>query len=270
MSSDHVHDHGSGQDRSRLAIAFGITAVILLVQVVGAVLTGSLALLVDSAHVLTDVGGLLVALVAASLVARPTTTHRTWGLRRAEVLAATAQSAVLLVVGVYVLVEGVRRLVDPTDVAAHELLVFGVVGLLGNVAAIIVLAPGRSGTLNRRAAFLEVVNDALGSVAVIAAAVVIELTGWTRADAVAGLLIGVLILPRTLALLRETIDVLLESTPRGCSTTCRPVSRSTSRSRSSTRRSSWSRRRTPPTSAPATTEPVAARRPHPFRCTMSA
>jgi len=215
MSSDHVHDHGSGQDRSRLAIAFGITAVILLVQVVGAVLTGSLALLVDSAHVLTDVGGLLVALVAASLVARPTTTHRTWGLRRAEVLAATAQSAVLLVVGVYVLVEGVRRLVDPTDVAAHELLVFGVVGLLGNVAAIIVLAPGRSGTLNRRAAFLEVVNDALGSVAVIAAAVVIELTGWTRADAVAGLLIGVLILPRTLALLRETIDVLLESTPRG-------------------------------------------------------
>src|SRR5665647_1455945 len=207
MSSGHAHDHGSGQDRSRLAIAFGITAVILLVQVVGAVLTGSLALLVDSAHVLTDVGGLLVALVAASLVARPTTTHRTWGLRRAEVLAATAQSAVLLVVGVYVLVEGVRRLVAPTDVAGPE--------LLGNVAAIIVLAPGRSGTLNRRAAFLEVVNDALGSVAVIVAAVVIQLTGWTRADAVAGLLIGVLILPRTLALLRETIDVLLESTPRG-------------------------------------------------------
>jgi cobalt-zinc-cadmium efflux system protein len=208
MSTGHAHDHGSGQDRSRLAVAFGITAGILVVQVVGALLTGSLALLVDSAHVLTDVGGLLVALVAASLVARPTTAHRTWGLRRAEVLAATAQAAV-------VLVEGVRRLVTPTDVAGPELLVFGVVGLLGNVAAIVVLAPGRSGTLNRRAAFLEVVNDALGSVAVIVAAVVIELTGWTRADAVAGLLIGVLILPRTLALLRETIDVLLESTPQG-------------------------------------------------------
>src|SRR5450830_1253701 len=209
MSTGHAHDHGSGQDRSRLAVAFGITAGILVVQVVGALLTGSLALLVDSAHVLTDVGGLLVALVAASLVARPTTAHRTWGLRRAEVLAATAQAAVLLVVGVYVLVEGVRRLVAPTEVAGPELLVFGVVGLLGNVAAIVVLAPGRSGTLNRRAAFLEVVNDALGSVAVIVAAVVIEVTGWTRADAVAGLLIGVLILPRTLALLRETIDVPL-------------------------------------------------------------
>ena len=108
------------------------------------------------------------------------------------------------------LVEGVRRLVSPTDVAGPQLLVFGVVGLLGNVAAIVVLAPGRSGSLNRRAAFLEVVNDALGSVAVIVAAVVIALTGWTRADAVAGLLIGVLILPRTLALLRETIDVLRE------------------------------------------------------------
>lgn len=215
MSSGHAHDHGSGQDRSRLAVAFGLTVGILVVQVVGALLTGSLALLVDSAHVLTDVGGLLVALVAASLVARPTTARRTWGLRRAEVLAATAQAAVLLVVGVYVLVEGVRRLVSPTDVAGPQLLVFGVVGLLGNVAAIVVLAPGRSGSLNRRAAFLEVVNDALGSVAVIVAAVVIALTGWTRADAVAGLLIGVLILPRTLALLRETIDVLLESTPQG-------------------------------------------------------
>lgn len=147
----------------RLAVAFGITASILVVQVVGALLTGSLA----------------------------------------------------LVVGVYVLFEGVRRLVSPTEVAGPQLVVFGAVGLLGNVAAIIVLAPGRSGTLNRRAAFLEVVNDALRSVAVIVAAVVIELTGWTRADAVVGLLIGVLILPRTLALLRETVDVLLESTPQG-------------------------------------------------------
>jgi cobalt-zinc-cadmium efflux system protein len=215
MSTGDAHDHGSGQDRSRLTVAFGITAGILVVQVAGALLTGSLALLVDSAHVLTDVGGLLVALVATSLVERPTTARRTWGLRRAEVLAATAQAAVLLVVGVYVLVEGVRRLVVPTHVAAPELIVFGAVGLLGNLAAMIVLAPGRSRTLNRRAAFLEVVNDALGSVAVILAAVVIALTGWTRADAVAALLIGALIVPRTLGLLRETIDVLLESTPRG-------------------------------------------------------
>jgi cobalt-zinc-cadmium efflux system protein len=215
VSTGHAHDHGSSADWSRLGVAFGITVTILVVQVVGALLTGSLALLVDSAHVLTDVVGLLVALVATSLVTRPTTAHRTWGLRRVEVLAATAQAAVLLVVGVYVLIEGVRRLVVPAHVAAPQLIMFGAVGLLGNLAAVIVLAPGRSDTLNRRAAFLEVVNDALGSVAVIVAAVVIALTGWTRADAVAALLIGVLILPRTLGLLRETIDVLLESTPRG-------------------------------------------------------
>lgn len=215
----HDHDHGqldADEDhRTRLATAFGITTAILLAEVVGALVTGSLALLVDAAHMLTDAGGLALALFAANLSLRPATSQRTWGFRRAEVLAALGQSAVLLAVGVYVLVEGVRRLWSPPEVATTGLVVFGVVGLLGNVASLLVLSSRRSANFNLRAAFLEVVNDALGSVAVIVAAVVIATTGWQRADAVAGLLIGVLILPRAVRLLRETASVLLESTPPG-------------------------------------------------------
>ena len=213
MSHDHTRD--ATGDRRRLAIAFAITATILLAQVVGAVLTGSLALLVDSAHMLTDAAGLALALFAAHLSLRPATSRRTWGYRRAEVIAALGQSAVLLAVGVYVVVEGVQRLWAPPEIAPGELVVFGVVGLAGNVASLLVLAARRTASLNLRAAFLEVLNDALGSVAVIAAAVVIATTGWQRADTVAGLLIGALILPRAARLLREATSVLLESTPPG-------------------------------------------------------
>jgi cobalt-zinc-cadmium efflux system protein len=198
-----------------LTVAFAITAAILLAEVVGALITGSLALLVDAAHMLTDAGGLALALFAANLSLRPATSRRTWGFRRAEVLAALGQSAVLLAVGVYVLVEGIQRLWAPPEIASTELLVFGVVGLIGNLASLLVLASRRSASFNLRAAFLEVVNDALGSLAVIVAAVVIATTGWQQADAVAGLVIGVLILPRAVRLLWETASVLLESTPPG-------------------------------------------------------
>lgn len=216
MSHHHGHGHaGQGDHRRPLAIAFTITATILLAEVVGAVVTGSLALLVDAAHMLTDAAGLALALFAAHLSLRPATSRRTWGLRRAEVLAALGQSAALLVVGVYVLVEGIGRLWSPPEIGSTELVVFGVVGLVGNIASLLVLASRRSASFNLRAAFLEVVNDALGSVAVIVAAVVIATTGWQRADAVAGLLIGALILPRAARLLWETTSVLLESTPPG-------------------------------------------------------
>ena len=137
------HDHGEhATNRRRLAVAFAITAAILVTQVVGAVVTGSLALLVDAGHMLTDAGGLLMALVAASLMLRPATSTRTWGYLRTEVLAAAAQAAVLLAVGVYALIEGVRRLTDPPEVASTGLLVFGIIGLAGNVAALLVLAGG--------------------------------------------------------------------------------------------------------------------------------
>jgi len=215
------HDHGAGHrtgaadHRARLAVAFGVTATLFVAQAVGSVLTGSLALLTDTAHMLTDATGLLVALVAASLVLRPATKRRTWGFRRVEVIAALGQATLLLAVGVYALVEGVRRLLAPPEVPSSELLVFGVVGLVGNVVAIAVLASGRRANLNMRAAFLEVLNDALGSLGVIVAAVVIATTGYQRADALAGLFIAALIVPRAFRLMRETTGVLMEFTPAG-------------------------------------------------------
>ncbi|GAA1361562.1 cation diffusion facilitator family transporter [Arthrobacter rhombi] len=217
MSHGHSHDHSGGAlaHRPRLAIAFGITAAILVAEVIGAVVTGSLALLVDAAHMLTDAAGLLMALTAATLMGRPATDRRTWGFRRAEVLSATAQSTLLLAVGLYAMIDGIRRLFAPPEVAANGLLIFGIIGLLGNVIAIVVLSSGRGANLNMRAAFLEVVNDALGSLAVIVGAIVIATTGWMRADALAAMFISVLILPRAYRLLRETTAILLESTPHG-------------------------------------------------------
>ena len=214
----HSHDHSAGQagdHRIRLWIAFGITATIVVAQAAGAVITGSLALLTDTAHALVDASGLLVALVAATLMLRPADSTRTWGFRRIEVIAALAQSTLLLVVGIYAAIEGVRRLFEPPEVPATELLVFGVIGLAANIVAIAVLASARSANFNMRAAFLEVLNDALGSVGVIVAAVVIATTGFQQADAIAGLFIAALILPRAITLLRETARVLMEFTPEG-------------------------------------------------------
>ncbi|MET4003554.1 MULTISPECIES: cation diffusion facilitator family transporter [Arthrobacter] len=215
---NHSHSHAGAPGEShhgRIAVALGITLVVFVVQVIGSIITGSLALLFDSAHVLTDAGGLAMALLAARLMVRPANSRRTWGFARAEVLAATAQAAVLLAVGLVVLVEGIQRLFNPTEIASKEMIVFGAIGLLGNIVSMFVLMGGRNKNFNMRAAFLEVVNDALGSVAVIVAAIIIATTGWMQADALVAMLIGALILPRTVKLLLETVHVLLESTPSG-------------------------------------------------------
>jgi cobalt-zinc-cadmium efflux system protein len=212
----HDHSHaGATRDRRRLFAALCVTVLILAAEIVGALLSGSLALLADAGHMFTDASGLVIALIAASLAARPPTPERTWGYRRAEVLAAALQAGLLLVVGTLVLVEAVRRLIEPPEVGSSAMLWFGVIGLCGNALALLVLAGGRHSSFNLRAAFLEVLNDALGSAAVIIAAAVIALTGFTRADAMVSLLIGALIVPRTLRLLKETTDVLLASTPKG-------------------------------------------------------
>jgi cobalt-zinc-cadmium efflux system protein len=188
---------------------------VLVAEVIGALLTGSLALLADAGHMLTDAAGLVMAVLAAHLVTRPATSRRTWGLQRAETLAAAAQALLLLGIGVYVLVEAIRRLFEPPHVAPLGMLIFGIVGLIGNAVSLTLLITARSSNLNLRAAFLEVLNDTLASVAVIVAAIIIATTGWTRADAIVSLLIGLLILPRTVTLLRDTTRVLLEATPAG-------------------------------------------------------
>lgn len=216
MGADHSHtSSGEATPRNRLIIAFSITASVFVIEVFGAIITGSLALLVDATHMLTDVIGLALAVTAAHLMNRPPSDRHTWGLRRAEVLGALAQAALLLAVGIFALVEGIRRLFEPPEIASGSLLFFGIVGLVANVVSLIVLMGGRKQNLNMRAAFLEVMNDALGSVAVIVSAILIATLGWYQADAIAGILIALLIVPRTLILLRASGSVLLESTPPG-------------------------------------------------------
>jgi len=216
VTTAHSHTHADGGDhRGRLSVALGLTSVVLVVEIIGAIISGSLALLADAAHMFTDAAGLVIALIAAQLARRSPTDRRTWGFLRAEVLAATVQAAILLAVGTFILIEGIQRLFAPPEVASGIMLVFGVVGLVANIVALLVLAGGRGANFNMRAAFLEVLNDALGSVAVIVAAIVIATTGFERADAIVSIFIAVLILPRTFKLLRETTSVLLESTPRG-------------------------------------------------------
>lgn len=214
----HSHSNLTGAPdrrlRNRLLIAFGVTALIVLAQAVGSVITGSLALLTDTAHALADSTGLLVAVIAATMMLRPPSSTRTWGFARIEVIAALGQAVLLLVVGVYATIEGLRRLAEPAQVPATELLAFGTIGLVANLVAMGVLASGRAANLNMRAAFLEVLNDALGSVGVIVAAVVIATTGFHQADTVAALFIAALILPRAIRLLRETTRVLMEFAPR--------------------------------------------------------
>lgn len=215
--SGHDHGHsaaGTGQ-RGKLIIVFAITFAVMVAEIIGSGLTGSLALLADAGHMFTDSAGLLIALIAASLALKPATHKRTWGYKRAEIIAAAGQAALLLGVGGFVIIEGIRRLFEPPEIGGSTMLWFGIIGLAGNAVGLIVLASGRNHNFNMKAAFLEVLNDALGSVAVIAAAIVIAVTGWVQADAVVSLLIGVLIIPRTLRLLRDTVNVLMENAPQG-------------------------------------------------------
>ncbi len=215
MSAGHSHGAAAVGERRALTVVLGISAGILAAEVAGAVLSGSLALLADAGHMLSDVAGLALALTVTVLAARPATDTRTWGYLRAEVLAAAVQAAVLLAVGGFVLAEAIRRLITPPSVTPGIMAVFGVIALVGNAVSVLVLWRLEGGNLNTRAALLEVANDALGAGAVLVAAAVIAVTGWTRADPVASLVIAVLIIPRTIKLLREAVRVLMEATPKG-------------------------------------------------------
>lgn len=216
MGSGHSHEvTATGEHRRRLIVALVITGAVLIAEVIGGLISGSLALLADAGHMLTDSTGLILALIAASLATRAATVKRTFGLQRAEVLAALGNALLLVGVAVWVLIKAVDRLREPVEIEAGLMLVVAAVGVLANLAGLLVLRPAQAKSLNVRGAYLEVLGDLIGSLAVVAAAVVILLTGWMPVDAIVSLLIVVVIIPRAWALLREVVDVLLEATPRG-------------------------------------------------------
>ena len=210
----HRHSAAAAH-RNRLIAVFGLTLTIFVVEVVGGLLSNSLALLADAGHMFTDVFGIGFALAAIWLAGRPATSERTFGFLRLEILAAVANAILLFGVSVFVLYEAWRRLSAPPEVASGLMLAIAVVGLVANGVSLFLLRDAQGHSLNMRGAYLEVMGDLAGSVAVIAAAIVIALTGWTQADAVASAAIGLLIIPRTWKLLREALDVLLEATPKG-------------------------------------------------------
>jgi cobalt-zinc-cadmium efflux system protein len=209
----HAHATGRAEDRSRLKVVLSVTAVVVVVEVVGAFVSGSLALLADAGHMLTDAAAVGLALSASYVASLPPTSRRTFGLHRTEILAALLNAVVLLGVCGYLAVEGVRRVMHPPDVDAGPMLAFAIVGLLANAVSLTLLVGRRDQSLNMRAAYLEVLGDLVGSVGVVVAALVVLGTGFVRADPVVSLLIAVLILPRALALVRDAVDVLLETTP---------------------------------------------------------
>jgi cobalt-zinc-cadmium efflux system protein len=215
VGAGHDHVAGRAQDRARLRLVLLVTAVVAVVELVGAALSGSLALLADAGHMLTDTATIVLALSASYVATLPATPRRTFGYHRAEILAALINAVVLLGVCGYLLVAGVRRLAEPAPVHSTQMLLFASVGLVANVVSMTLLASRREESLNMRGAFLEVLGDTIGSAAAIVAALVIATTGYTRADPITSLLIAALILPRAWSLLRDCVRVLLESAPPG-------------------------------------------------------
>ncbi|KAB8289057.1 cation transporter [Bifidobacterium ramosum] len=223
----HTHDHtitteataGDGKaHQRRLTMTLALTGTVFVAEVAGAAITGSLALLVDAGHMLTDMSVLLASTITAILMRRKPSNHRTWGWARLEVLTAACGALILMIVGVYALVEACMRLFGGADHGIQDiglLLFFGILGLAANVGSIFILASQRSDNMNMKAAFLEVMNDALGSVAVVLSALVMMSTGWDGFDAVAGAVIALMMIPRAIVLLRNAVRVLLEETPEG-------------------------------------------------------
>ena len=217
MGGGHSHGPSSSgaMHRGRLLAVLGITTAVLIAELVGSALTGSLALLADAGHMATDVAGILLAVLAVTFASRPATTERTYGYYRLEILAAVVNAVLLFGVALFILKEAWERWQAPPQVEGGLMLAFAVVGLVANLAGLALLRSGAQESLNVRGAYLEVLGDMLGSVAVIVAALVIALTGWLWADVLASVVVALMILPRTWSLLREAVDVLLEASPRG-------------------------------------------------------
>jgi cobalt-zinc-cadmium efflux system protein len=217
MGLGHDHHVGSGHRRA-LGLALAITASFTVVEVVGGFLTGSLAVLADAVHMLSDNVSIALALVAVWLAAKPATPERTFGYKRAEVLAALANGITLVALAIWIFVEAIRRLESPADVLGGWMLVIAIIGIGVNLAAAAILYRVREESLNVESAFRHVIADLLGSIGIAVAAVVILTTGWLQADALVSILIGVLILASSWSILRDATTILLEAAPKGIET----------------------------------------------------
>ena len=221
MRAAHVHGHGhhhhqhGGSTLRSLTIALALNAAYTLFEVVAAFLAGSLSLLADAGHNLSDVVALSVAAGAVLLARRPATPNRSFGLRRAEILAALVNAVSLIVIAIVVFVGAARRFADPPDVPGGWLIAFAGVGLVVNLAGAVAVFRRDGEDLNLRAAYVHLVGDALGSLGVIVTGIVIVTTGWRYADPLMGVLIGVYLVVSSWGVLRESTLVLLEATPRG-------------------------------------------------------
>ncbi|CAN5237929.1 MAG: cobalt-zinc-cadmium efflux system protein [Afipia broomeae] len=212
--------HGGGstgtaaaKHANRLRWALALTGTYMIAEVVGALVTGSLALLADAAHMLTDVGGLALALLAIRFAAREATPQLTYGYLRTEVLSALTNAVVLLLLTVYILYEAYQRFLAPPEILSGPMLIVAAIGLVVNLISMRLLAGGSAESLNVKGAYLEVLGDMLGSVGVIVAALIIMWTGWRLADPIMGAGIGLFIVPRTWTLLKQVTHILMEGTP---------------------------------------------------------
>lgn len=210
------HDHAAGtKNEGRLIAALSLTTIFLIVEVVAGLLTRSLALLSDAAHMFTDVAGLAIALVAVQIAKRPADRQRTFGYYRFEILAAAFNAVLLFLVAGYILFEAYERFREPPTIQSIPMLAVAVLGLVVNLISMRLLGGGKDESLNVKGAYLEVWSDMLGSLGVIAAAIVIYVTGWVFVDAIVAVGIGLWVLPRTWELLKETTNILLQGVPRG-------------------------------------------------------
>lgn len=214
MGHGHTHEvSASGKNKKPLMIVLGLTTAYMFAEVVGGFMTNSLALLADAGHMLTDVGGLALALMAIKFAERPATPERTYGYYRVEILAALTNAVVLIGISIFILYEAYGRFRNPPEVQSSSMLVIAAFGLVINVGGVFILRSGSKESLNMKGAYFEVLSDMLTSVGVIIAGVIMLTTGWYYADPLISAGIGLFILPRTWLLLKDAVGVLLEGTP---------------------------------------------------------
>lgn len=203
----------AGRHKTRLLWTLTLTSTFMVVEVIGGLVTGSLALLADAAHMLTDAGGLVLALIAIRFAERPASPQKTFGYVRMEVLSALTNAVVLLLLTAFIFYEAYQRFLDPPEILGGPMLAVAVAGLVVNLVCMKLLSAGSTESLNVKGAYFEVLGDMLGSLGVVIAAVVVMLTGWTLADPIIGAGIGLLIVPRTWMLLKQAVHILMEGTP---------------------------------------------------------